>query len=225
MAECCYSGEYAEFFSEQRARRTARQYLRKGLRGSARDLVDAVAAAGVQDATVLEVGGGAGAIHADLLVRGATSATNVELSPSWEDPAADVLQRKGLEGRVDRRIGDFVATSDELPDADIVVLHRVLCCYPDWPAMLGAALAKSRRLVAFTLPRNRWWTRSAIAAGNALLRLRGRRFRAFVHPTHEMTAMLGTEGFDVRTDQAGLVWRTITAERTPRPASDTAPGC
>lgn len=213
MPECCYSGEYAEFFSERRARRTARHYLRKGLRGSARDLADGVAEAGVAGAAILEVGGGVGGIHVDLLKRGAAEATNVELSPSWENPAAHVLARQGLEDRVHRRIGDFVATADEVPAADVVILHRVLCCYPDWPAMLGAAMAKSRRVVAFTVPVNRWWTRTAIRMGNALLRLRGRQFRAFVHPAGPMFRALDAAGFHVHSDRPRLVWRTITAER------------
>lgn len=213
MAECCYSGEYAEFFSERAARRTARAYLRRGLRGSARDLADAVAAASVADATILEVGGGVGGIHVDLLERGAARATNVELSPSWEQPAAHVLARKGLEDRVDRRVGDFVTQAAALPRADVVVLHRVLCCYPDWPALLGAAMGRSRRLVAFTVPADRWVTRASVAAGNVLLRARGRRFQAFVHPPGPMLGALSGAGFHVRFDRSGLVWRTIAAER------------
>ena len=213
MPECCYSGEYAEFFSERRAERTARSYLRRGLRGSALDLVEGVADAGIAGATVLEVGGGVGGIQADLLHRGAASATNVELSPSWEKPAARVLVEKDLEDRVDRRIADFVVAADEVPAADVVILHRVLCCYPDWPAMLGAAMAKSRSLVAFTVPVDRWWTRAAIGLGNALLRLRGRQFRAFVHPAGPMFRALEAGGFRVRSDRPRWVWRTITAER------------
>jgi hypothetical protein len=213
VPECCYSGEYAEFFSERSASRTARQYLRKGLRGSARDLARAAGAAGVQDATILEVGGGVGAIHADLLQAGAAEAVNVELSPSWERPAAGILAAKGLEGRVDRRIGDFVAIADDLPGADIVVLHRVLCCYPDWSGLLTAALSKAGRVIAFTVPVNRSWTRWAISAGNGLLRLRGRQFRAFVHPPGRMLQTLTDAGFSVRSDRAGLVWRTVAAER------------
>lgn len=213
MGECCYSGEYAEFFSERAAHRTARRFLRWGLRGSAGELADAVAGAGVEDATILEVGGGVGGIHVDLLRRGAAAAINVELSPSWEEPAMHVLSQKGLENRVDRRVGDFVAVADDVPGADVVILHRVLCCYPDWPAMLGAALEKAQRLVAFTVPVDRWWTRVAIAAGNALLRARGRDFRAFVHPPQRMVRAIGAAGLHVRSDRSGLVWRTVVAER------------
>lgn len=215
VGDCCYAGEYAEFFSERAARRTARGYLRLGLRGSARDLVDAVVDAGVAGATILEVGGGVGGIHVDLLERGAATATNVELSPSWEGPAARVRTHKGLQDRVDRRVGDFVILAEELSSADIVILHRVLCCYPDWPAMLGAAMARSTRMVAWTVPVDRRRTRAAIATGNALLRARGREFRAFVHSPGRMIQALEAAGFRVRFDRAGVVWRTVAAERVP----------
>jgi hypothetical protein len=39
-----------------------------------------------------------------------------------------------------------------LPDADVVTLDRVVCCYPDPEALLGAA-AKTRQVLAFTYPR------------------------------------------------------------------------
>lgn len=213
MVECCYSDEYGEFFSERAARRTARGYLRKGLRGTARELVDAVTAMGVQGATLLEVGGGVGGISADLLERGAASAINVELSPSWERPAAQVIAAKGLGKRVERRVGDFVAMAATMPAADVAILHRVLCCYPDWPAMLGAAMDRSRRAVALTVPVSRWRTRAVIGAGNALLRARGRDFRAFVHPPGRMIDRLADAGFHVRFDRSGLVWRTVVAAR------------
>lgn len=212
---CCHSHEYAELFSEREARRTARRFARKGLRGSARDVAEAVAAAGVQGATVLEVGGGVGDLHAQLLLVGAACATNVELSPNWEAPAAQLLTDQGLAGRVERRVGDFLDLADELAQADVVVLHRVLCCYPDWRAMLDAAVAKAGRLVAFTVPVDRWWTRAAVRAGNAFLSLRGRSFRAFVHPPSRMVATVERAGLCVREDRRRFVWRTVVAEHPP----------
>lgn len=216
---CCHSEEYGELFSEGEARRTARRYRRRGLRGSARDLADAVADAGVQDATILEVGGGVGDLHVHLLTAGAVRATNVELSPSWEGSAGDLLADLGLAGRVRRRVGDFVELVDDLPDADVVILHRVLCCYPDWQGMLGAAVSRADRVVGLTVPVDHWSTRLAVRAGNAFLSWRGRSFRAFVHPPHRLIATLQAAGFTLRADHQGMVWRTIVAQRPlPRAA-------
>lgn len=213
---CCHSHEYGELFSEAEARRTARRFARRGLRGSARSLAHGVADAGVEGATILEVGGGIGGISLHLLGAGAQRATNVELSPSWEQAADRLLAERGLAGRVQRQVGDFLDLADELAPADVVVLHRVLCCYPDWRALLGAAVAKTDRIVAFTVPVDRWWTRAAVRTGNAFLALRGRSFRAFVHPPESLRATVEAAGFGVRDDARGLVWRTIVAQRRDR---------
>lgn len=210
---CCNAHEYGELFSEGEARRTARRFARRGLRGSARCLVDDVVAAGVQGASLLEIGGGVGDIQVHLLRAGAGRATNVELSPNWEPAAAQLLSDGGLSGRVARRVGDFLDVADELASADVVILHRVLCCYPDWRALLGTAVAKADRIVAFTIPVDRWWTRSVVRAGNALLALRRRSFRAFVHPPESLRTTVEVAGFQVRVDRHGPVWRTIVAER------------
>lgn len=212
MSRCCYADEYGELFPERQARWTARRFRRRGLRGSAKRLADMVAATGIRDATILEVGGGVGEIQASLLSAGAARAVNVELSPHWEASAQALIDDLGLAGRVDRRVGDFVDLAGELPRADVVVLHRVLCCYPDWQAMLGAGLDRAGRVIGFTVPVDRWRTRAVIALGNAVFRLRKRAFRAYVHPLDELVAALRRAGAEVRSDHAGLVWRTVVAE-------------
>lgn len=216
MPNCCYADEYGRMFSGRAARRTARTFRRKGLRGSAKRLADRVVATGVDGATVLEVGGGSGEIHVDLLRRGAAGATNIELSPSWEAAASELLAACGLEGRVQRRVGDFVDLAGDLPEADVVVLHRVICCYPDWQAMLSAAIAGARRVVAITVPVDRWTTRALIRAGNAALRLQKRSFRAFVHPPDRMVAALRSDGFELVGDHHGIFWRTFVAVIGPQ---------
>lgn len=217
MPECCYPDEYGMLFTERSASRFARRFERKGLRGSAGRLAAGVAAAGLDGATILEVGGGVGEIHADLLRRGAARATNVELSAGWEAAADRLLEGMGLRERVRRVVGDFVEKAGDLPAADVVILHRVICCYPDWERMLAAAASRARRVVAVTVPVDRRATRAAIRAGNLLLRLQGREFRAYVHPPEGMIAALRGDGFDMVVDDRGVVWHTFVARRASAP--------
>jgi hypothetical protein len=217
MTRCCYEGEYAEEFDRATADRHARRFLRRGLRGSAAVLADDVAARGIGGATVLEVGGGLGGLHVDLLSRGAARAHNVDLSPEWESAAAGVLDELDLADRVDRQVGDLVA--DDAPTADVVVLHRVVCCYPDWERMLGRAAERTRRVLGLTFPRDSVWARAGVRLANAILRWRGRSFRAFVHPPERMLAALAAEGLEPVSDRRGLVWRTVVLERGDAPTT------
>lgn len=190
-----------------------RRYLARGLDGTAADLARAVVAHGVAGATILEVGGGAGTIHVDLLRGGAASATNVELSPGWEPAAAELLEKLGLGDRVERRLGDFVTTAATQPPADVVILHRVVCCYPHWQPMLDAAGRLASRVVGLTFPVDRWWTRGAIAVGNRVIGLTGCGFRGFVHPAAPMLDALTGAGFQVSRDRSGAIWRTVVLAR------------
>ena len=64
---CCSAKGCDEFFTDRVARRNVDTYRRKGLDKHARRLVDAVCRNGIEGRTVLEVGGGIGAIQLELL--------------------------------------------------------------------------------------------------------------------------------------------------------------
>lgn len=164
--------------------------------------------------SVLEVGGGVGEIHIALLEkRTARSAVNVDLSANWEAEAADLLSERGLTDRVTRITGDFVEEAGSLPNADAVILHRVVCCYPDWKAMLTAAASRANRHIAITFPRPRLWFKAMLVIENGVHRLRRRSFRAFIHPPDAMIGFLTSSGFPVVADHHDFTWRTVVAER------------
>jgi cyclopropane fatty-acyl-phospholipid synthase-like methyltransferase len=94
-------------------------------------MVEFLESRGIEGGTVLEIGGGVGEIHIELLKRGAESALNLELSPAYADVARQLLREAGLEERADWRLHDIAASPEVIEPADIVVMHRVVCCYPD----------------------------------------------------------------------------------------------
>lgn len=213
MTRCCSTSAYAEVFNEKTARDDAARYRRRGLDPLERKVVALIASRGLEGGSVLEVGGGVGTIALELVRAGASRATNVELSPAYEDQARSLLREHGLEERVDRRIGDIVGEPG-VPAADVVVLHKVVCCYPDGAALMRAAAARTRRVLAVTFPRTSWWVRLALVGDNALSALRGTSFRAFVHSEHAVIGTATAEGLRVAYDRQGILWRTVVLERT-----------
>ena len=96
MAGCCSSGGFDEFFTDDIARRDARRYRRGGLDRNAEPLVEFARAEGVEDRTLLKVGGGVGAIQLELLRSGAACAVNAEISPAYEPYAAELAEEAGF---------------------------------------------------------------------------------------------------------------------------------
>ena len=127
------------------ARREARAYRKNGLPKRIGVLVDQFPRDGIEGSQVLDIGGGIGGVHHELLRRGAVGAVLVEVSPAYEAAARELARELGHADAVEYRLGDFVALSDEIDPADIVVLDRVVCCYPDMPALVEASAARARR--------------------------------------------------------------------------------
>src|SRR5687767_10146678 len=191
--KCCQGPSgYGEFFSEEQARREVRRYRSKGLSKASRWVVDAVRERGVEGRTVLEPGGGIGAVEIELLKAGAARSTVVELSPGYDEAARELAREAGVAERMERRVGDFAANGTE--PADVVVLHRVVCCYPDYERLLGAAVEKARQLFVFSYPPRNAVSRLVIRTQNLFFRVLRREFRTFAHPPARMLAVLEEHG-------------------------------
>ena len=210
---CCNPRGCDQFFGPRFARRMAKRYRKRGVDKTARQMIAFLEQRGLDAATVLEVGGGVGEIHLELLKRGAAHAVNLELSPAYDQEAHRLLREAGLEERVDRRLLDLAAGEGTVAPADIVVLHRVVCCYPDYERLLTAVAEHARRLVVFSYPRRNAISRLVVAAQNLAFRLLGREFRTFAHPPAAMVDVLRERGLRPSFDHHGLVWQVAGLER------------
>lgn len=213
MGGCCDPRGCDRVFTGRFARAMAKSYRRRGLGKTAQRMVDFATEHGVQDATVLEIGGGVGEIQVELLRRGAAAATNLELSPGYEEEAARLITEAGLTGRVRREQLDIAVDPAAVGPADVVVLHRVVCCYPDYQALLGAAASHANRLLVFSHPVRNPLSRAVVGSQNLFFRLRGSRFRVFAHPPEAMLAVLAENGLRPAVVPGGRVWRVAAGVR------------
>ena len=168
-------------------------------RRSSRDqpFVDALVAAGIQGKSLLEIGSGAGQLSRELARQGARFVTGLDLSAVSVTTATREARAEGLAERVRFEVGN--GATDSLEPRDVVVLDRVLCCYPRAHELVTNTLRAAREIYAFTLPRNEGVLRYAWKAGfgieNAWHALRGRRFRAYLHDPKLIDQWLRDEGF------------------------------
>jgi hypothetical protein len=212
VSTCCARG-YERFFGARTARRDARRYRKRGLDDTGRRLVDELANRGLRGVTVLEVGGGVGAVDLELLAIGAERATVVELSHGYDEEALRLAREASVEDRIERRHGDFVEEEASLEAADLVVMHRVVCCYPDPERLVGAGARHARRLLALSFPRDTWWLRLGFRVVNVWFRLTGG-IEAFVHAPALVVDIAERAGMrTVLHERSGRIWRIAVFER------------
>jgi magnesium-protoporphyrin O-methyltransferase len=196
-------------FDEKRAAAELLRYRKRGPGKTSRLLVESITGQGVSGRSVLDVGGGLGAVHFGLLSAGASAAVDVDASAGYLKVARQEAERQGLAGRIRHLHGNFVDLAGELPAADIVTLDRVLCCYDDARSLLESSAAKARYLLGLVYPIDTRWMKMALGLLNLLLRALRKRFRTFVHASAQVEAIARSHGFRKRAYHRRGIWQVV----------------
>jgi hypothetical protein len=213
---CCAPPRgYEKLFGERAARRDARRYRRKGLDDTGQVMVGFLRGRGLAGTTVLEIGGGVGAIEAEVLREGATRAVNVELSPYYEAAARELWRETDVADRAEFLVADIAADGADVGAATSVVMHRVVCCYPDYERLVGAAAERAGRYLVMSFPCERRLTRLGLGAVNLVARLLRWEYRSYVHPVGGILAAAESRGLVPAFEHRGFVWQVAALERAP----------
>jgi len=215
VTSCCVHNRDANRFFGWFARRYRRRFARKGLEPSQKQLVEGLERSGFAGATLLDIGCGVGYLHQYLLRAGAASATGIDLSTKMLDEARAEVREQGLAPRTDYREGDFVELAETIAPADIVILDKVICCYPDADALVHRSAVKAARVYAFTIPRDRWTVRFALWFGRVMLGLIRCGFRSYVHDPIAIDRWVTQAGFERVFENRTFVWLTRVYRREP----------
>jgi 2-polyprenyl-3-methyl-5-hydroxy-6-metoxy-1,4-benzoquinol methylase len=211
--DCCEPSGYRHLFNTKEATGKLKRYLKNGTNTVATRLVGSLVSDGVEEQTIIDVGCGIGMLYTELIEQGAKSATGVEISDGYTKSANQLHELKGVSDRVTRVILDFAEAGDTVAPADIVVLDRVVCCYPDWEKLLTSVSEHATGRVAFSFPRETLRSRLGMNFFNLWLRIRKVDFQAFVHPIDQMLALMETKGFTKTFDTHSPQWRGVVLER------------
>lgn len=200
-------------FNQKRATQKLNQYRQKGPEKTTRMLVEALRAEGVEGMTLLDIGGGVGAIQHELLRAGAVSATNVEAATAYITAAKEEAASQGHAARMSHYHGNFIDLAANIPPADIVTLDRVICCYHDMHQLVELSSAKAGKLYGLVYPRDTWWVNFGFSFENFTLWLQQNPFRVFVHPTAAVETIARSAGLEPRFHQEAGMWQVVVYAR------------
>jgi magnesium-protoporphyrin O-methyltransferase len=211
--DACGCDDFERVFDRRTAEQDRDDYRRNGPDGTTRLLIDLLRPFGIAGATVLDVGGGIGVIDHELLRDGAARSVLVDASKPYLEVARQLGRERNTLDRLELVDGDFTRLATGIDAADIVTLHRVVCCYGDVDALVGLSADRARRVYGLVLPRDRWFVRAGIRVLNLISRLRRERFRAYAHPNARVDALVADHGLRVRDQRWTAVWRVVVYER------------
>jgi predicted TPR repeat methyltransferase len=212
--KCCQQCEGIEnLFDESVAAGDLEEYRKHGPAKTTRMLLDALKSRLTEGMTLLDIGGGIGAIQHELLKAQVSQATNVDASTAYLEAARREAERLGHANRVSYHHGNFVDLAANIPPADIVTLDRVICCYPDMPALVGLSSARAKKFFGLIFPRDTWWLKLGRPILNGFFWVQRNPFRFFVHSTDKVNAVVANNGLRPLFRRETWLWQIVVYER------------
>lgn len=202
------------------------RYKKRGLSQSSKLLLNFIVRERIQGGSVVDLGCGAGGFSIQLLKEGAGSATGFDLSTNMIDSAVQLAKSEGFQGRTKFVVGN--GATAELPSCDVVIMDKVLCCYPEWQPLLGNAIASSQRMVGFIVPRDigiaKLPFRLGVRVVNFFAKRRGN-IKFYLHPLNMVDRTLRESGFmqlEKRTKRFWLIFPYTRKSNKPNEVNKSA---
>lgn len=209
---CCDVNGLDRMFRGRYVARERGRFLKRGPDARQRAFYDGGA---LEGASVLDVGCGVGAIGLSALRHGAAEAHLVDVSRDYVRAAEELAAHLGVERQVTAQLGD--AAELDLPHADLVVLDRVVCCYPEAESLLTRLAGLSRERLVYSYPSPTPWMRLGRRLLNGAMWLSRNRYRFYLHDPDRLLAAACRRGHRPVDERSFGVWRLVRLERTTRP--------
>lgn len=213
MAHCQCEG-IERCFGTERVTQELANYRKRGAAKATRLLIEALQTEPLEGLTLLDIGGGVGAIAHAVLPAGVSQALDVDASTAYLAAAREEAERRGLSERMRFTHGNFIELAPTILAADLVTLDRVICCFDDMPALVGLSAARAKRLYGLVYPRDTWWMRLYNRARRVLSGMRRTPMRFYVHSTTAVDAVVRAQGLERRTSREAGVWQVVLYARS-----------
>ncbi|MBI3195497.1 MAG: methyltransferase domain-containing protein [Ignavibacteriae bacterium] len=212
---CCQTQSLSgtdKFFTKQ-SDRYLKQFRKKGLAKEQRMLLEGISSLGLEGKSILEIGCGVGGLHLTMLKQDASFATGIDISEGMLNGAKRLCHELGLEQKATYLRGDFVQRNAMVPQADIVVLDKVVCCYENISDLLKKSTDKSKQVYAFTYPNPNIVVHISFKGLILLGTLFKWVFRPYWHDWEEIIREVEKQGFKQTYKNSTLMWQVRVFER------------
>ena len=207
----CYDAN--DLFDLKTARKEKRKYSSKGPKGVTNKLVTFLSDIPREGKSLLDIGGGIGILQIDHLSKGGARTTDVDASIAYLEMAKELAVEKGFSGTTSYHQGDFVDDVEDLGKFSIVTLDKVVCCYPDFRALLKKSMDHSEEYLALSFPMGGPIAKLVSWIGASWMTLKGSSFRPYIHPRSEIETMIIENGFSMEVGSTHFPWRVQVYKR------------
>ena len=200
---CCGADQ---LFNLKSAKKELRKYRKKGPGKTTKRLIDLMFEDDITNNSLLDIGGGIGAVQWAFLRKGGMFAVGVDASGGYLSVARSYAEKQGFMNKVDFVKGDFVDQVDEIPVSDFVSLDKVICCYPDYKSLVFEALKKCKKSIGLTFPFGGPILKMIASLNRIYFYFKKNPFRTYIHNPKEVEKHIVDNGFELTEKTTSFPW-------------------
>jgi len=201
--ECCGA---EKLFDLEGAQKKMKMYKRKGAGNATKKLLSQLYLQNLTGKTLLDVGGGIGAIQWGFLERGGAHTTDVDASTGYLEVAKSYAIEHGFAEKTTFLHGDLTEKAKELTMYDYVTLDKVVCCYPDYVSLLNQVLDRCNTSIALTFPLEGPISKIFAFFENVYFTLKKIHFQTYIHSPADIEKFIRSKGFEPIQKKVSFPW-------------------
>lgn len=196
-------------FDSQTAQKQYKRYLKRGPSRVTKKLIGQLEKMTISG-SLIDIGGGIGAIQWWFLKHGGESTYGVDASMAYTETAKEHAFKNNFIQNTQFLIGDFTEKAKDLPNVDHLTLDKVICCYPNFSAILNLACTKSNKSISLSYPMNGIIANLFRGIGVLYMKLKGNAFRPYVHQANNVRTLMIQNGFELKEKEVSFPWHIET---------------
>lgn len=200
---CCGADR---LFDLKGAKKELKKYKKKGPGKSSKRLISFIFANDTLGKSLLDIGGGIGALQWAFFKQGGIKTFDVDASLGYLNVAESYAIENGYMDKAQFILGDFVDKSPEISDCDFVTLDKVVCCYPDYKALLEKAMQKCNGTIGLTYPLSGFIPKLIAQFNKLYFMIKKNPFRTYIHSPKEIEHFIEGHGFKIINKSISFPW-------------------
>jgi len=207
---CCGADQ---LFDLKGARKEMKKYRKKGPGKSTNKLLEKFNKTDIPGKSLLDIGGGIGAIQWYFQKHQANKTTDIDASRGYLEVASQFAKKNGWEKKSTFIFGDITNFEEKITPHDYVTLDKVICCYPDYQSLLTTATKLCKDTLGLTFPLRNPISLFIILLGRIYFYFRKIPFRTYLHSVENMSTYIRSKGFEAVYQGISFPWHVQVYKR------------
>ena len=198
------------FFNKKTADKEYRNYVKRGATRATAKMIQQLEAHQVEGKSMIDVGGGIGALQWWFLENGGGNTTDIDASSGYLKQAEKHAKEKGWASKTAFLLGDCIEVYPQIDNAHFITLDKVVCCYPNYKEIVEASCDKATEAISLSYPMDGIISNVIRKLGDILMSFRDNPFRPFIHSVMDIRAIFEHKGYQRVAHKLVFPWHVET---------------